>query len=86
MPLCVLEALAAGTPVVMTKHHCMDLSGTGELVLEVDPADENAIAVATNELTAHLPDQLRCREAVKHYTWDAVAAQLEQAYTHVLDA
>ncbi|TVT56272.1 MAG: glycosyltransferase family 4 protein [Azoarcus sp. PHD] len=85
MPLCVLEALAAGTPVVMTKHHCMDLSGTGDLVLEVDPADENAIAAAANELVTRIPDQLRCREAVKRYTWDAVAAQLEHAYTRVLN-
>lgn len=84
MPLCVLEALAAGTPVVTTRHHCMDLAGTEGLIIEIEPTDEAAIASAIASLVAARPDPDRCRAAVKQYTWDAVAELIHHAYIDVL--
>lgn len=83
MPLCVLEALAAGTPVVMTQNHCMDLEGMSGLVHEVDPYNESDITKALQKMAASIPDPRRCRDAVARYTWDAVAEQLERVYTQV---
>lgn len=84
MPLCVLEALATGTPVVMTKNHCMDLKGTSGLIHEVDPYNESDITQALLTLSASIPDPQRCRDAVRRYSWDAVAEQLGRVYTQVV--
>lgn len=84
MPLVTLEALAAGTPVVMTRHHGMDTSSLRHVLTEVDPssAQEIAAAVATRLRTP--PGAGQCAAAVSHLTWDAVARSLLGVYEDVL--
>lgn len=80
MPLSVMEALAAGTPVVMTDRHAMHLASAQEVVREHAPED---IA----QLRRHLLDSLstpapadQCRRAVADFSWDSVARRLLQLY------
>ncbi len=82
MPLVVLEAMAAALPVVAT-----DVPGTAELLggigllAEPEPA---ALAAAIDTLAgdAALRERLgrRSAEAARGYSWDAVAARVEQVY------
>ncbi|MCB1960090.1 MAG: glycosyltransferase family 4 protein [Rhodocyclaceae bacterium] len=85
MPLCVMEALAAGTPAVMTQHHCMDLSTMRAVVTEVSPTDELAIEKAVRAFVAHVPSAEDCRAAVASFTWDSVAEKIHQTYEEVLN-
>lgn len=80
MPLSVMEALAAGTPAVMTHAHSMALPDAGAVVQEHAPHD---VARLRQLLTAALaqpaaPDQ--CRRAVAHLRWSVVAEQLMTVY------
>lgn len=84
MPLSVMEALAAGTPVVMTQHHCMDLSAMRGIVQEVEPMDESAIRNAIQRFLEQPPASATCRASVQQFTWDAVAEQIQQCYEEVL--
>ncbi len=80
MPLVVLEALAAGTPVVLTKHHSMDLRPDGETIVEVDPSDNAAIRDAAMTLARSGIEASKCRALVRDYTWDSVAMKLRDIY------
>ena len=86
MPLSVLEALAADTPVVMTKNHCMDLDSIRTNVAEVEPMDERAVRNAIEFFLAKPPTLESCQRSVKHYSWDAVAESIQQCYEEVLSA
>lgn len=80
MPLVVLEAMAAGVPAVMTRHHGMTTAGMEDCLAEVDPNDAAAIRAALERMVAHPPGEARCRAAVAHLSWDAVAQQLITVY------
>lgn len=84
MPLSVMESLAAGTPVVMTRNHAMDVSGMREVCTEVCPSRPHEIGVAIHAFVESRPVAERCREAVRGFTWEAVAEQLRQCYQDVL--
>jgi glycosyltransferase involved in cell wall biosynthesis len=84
MPLSVMESLAAGTPAVMTKNHCMDLTNMRSVVTEVEPTDESAIRNAIVSFLRQPPAKTACRESVKQFTWEAVAEQIHQCYEEVL--
>lgn len=84
MPLVVLEALAAGTPAVMTKNHCMDVTSMAACLREVDPNDGTAVRTALEGVLAAPPSAASCRAAVAHLTWDAVAEQLVSVYRAVV--
>lgn len=84
MPLSVMEALAAGTPVVMTREHCMDLSRMRNAVREVGPQDEEAIRRAVLEFIDRPPSAAACRESVAGYSWDAVAEAIAGCYREIL--
>ena len=86
MPLVVLEALAAGTPVVMTRHHGMDTSKLRHVLIEVDPASAPAIGDAVARQLSGGPSRAECASAVSHLTWSAVAQSLMGVYEHVLRA
>jgi glycosyltransferase involved in cell wall biosynthesis len=86
MPLVVLESLAAGTPVVMTRHHGMDTSGLRHVLTEVDPASHDQIASAAWAHRHHAARRAECADAVRHLSWDAVARQLMDVYEDVLRA
>lgn len=86
MPLVALEAMAAGLPVLAT-----DVPGNTELIGGVgllaapEPA---ALAVAVDRLAedAALRAELSARsaEAARSYSWEAVAARVEQVYAAAL--
>ena len=86
MPLSVMESLAAGTPVVMTRNHCMDVSRMGEVVAEVSPQDETAIREAVERFARLQVAPEACRAAVAHFSWDTVAAEIALCYEQALTA
>lgn len=83
MPLVVLEALAAGTPAVCTRNHCMDRSRLGQVMIEVNPHDPAALRAAVDLLYRQRPSAEHCHAAVEPLRWEAVAAQLEAVYRRV---
>ncbi len=84
MPLSVMESLAAGTPAVMTKNHCMDLTDMRSVVTEVEPTDETALRNAILSFLKQPPAKTACRESVKQFTWEAVAKAVLDCYRAVI--
>lgn len=84
MPLVVLEALAAGTPVVMTKHSSLKFREAGPRVIEIAPKDERAIASAVRQVVAAGADRASCQALVEHYTWQNVAERIKSIYEEIL--
>ena len=80
MPLCVLEALAAGTPVVMTRNHCMDMSQMKSVIKEIEPTKPEEIRACIIDLIAQNPDVDQCRKAVIHLSWKSVAQEIHKIY------
>ncbi len=80
MPLSVLEALAAGTPAIMTKNHCMDVSTMQGVVSEIDPNDQTAIRQAVCSMLVNPAAADKCRDCVAELSWDSVAANLASIY------
>ncbi|WP_218155108.1 glycosyltransferase family 4 protein [Nitrosospira multiformis] len=85
MPLATLESLAAGTPVVTTRHHCMNLSGMRDFIEEVEPNNEMAILDSIELISNRDIDHMDCQTSVKRYSWNSVAQMLHEAYTEALD-
>lgn len=84
MPLVILEALAAGTPAVMTRNHCMDVAGMTSCLRQVNPNDSSAVRMAIEGMLESPPTPESCRASVAHLTWDAVAKQLVSIYQGVV--
>lgn len=84
MPLSALEALAAGTPVVLTENHCMNLEGFGAMVKEVPPNNEQAIRDAISALLRQGSDGKVRSALAKTYTWEAVGESIYKCYKDVL--
>lgn len=80
MPNSVLEALACDKPVVMTKHHTMDLELPSDVVSQVEPDDHAGIRAAVLWHLDHELEPGRARSIVASLSWDAVAQQLEAIY------
>ena len=85
MPLVVLEALAAGTPVVMTRHSSLKFEEARPRVIEVDPQDVNAIASAVREVLDARPAKASCQSLVADYSWQMVAGKIKGIYEYLLD-
>jgi glycosyltransferase involved in cell wall biosynthesis len=83
MPLSVLEALAADTPAVMTRYHCMDMSVMKDIVREIDPNDQSAIRQAVCGVLANTVAPEACRASVAAFSWDSVAVDLATIYRRV---
>jgi sugar transferase (PEP-CTERM/EpsH1 system associated) len=80
----VLEALAAGLPIVSTSLGCEGLGiQTGQHALLADSAEEFAQALITllgDTARRHALGQAARRFALEHYDWAALAPRLEALY------
>ena len=79
-PLSVLEALAAGTPVVMTAQSALDLPDSAFALRKVRWDDGAAQRQAILELLALPPERSRVQALVERFTWERVAAQIADCY------
>lgn len=84
MPLSILEALAAGTPAVMTRNHCMDVSAMQGVVREIEPNDQAAIRQAIHCVLENPVSADSCRGSVAELSWGSVAVDLAVIYRRVL--
>ncbi|KAB8041584.1 glycosyltransferase [Janthinobacterium aquaticum] len=82
-PLAVLEALAAGTPVVMSQQSALQLPDAGFALRQVRWDDGAGLRAAIMGLLAQPPARSRVQALVRQFSWDNVAAQIAQAYLQV---
>lgn len=83
-PLTVLEALATGTPVVMTSESALGLPDSDFALKTVRWDDPEEQKRAVLDLMADAPERERVRPLVRGFTWERVAAQIAQSYEEVL--
>lgn len=79
-PLAVLEALAAGTPVVMTSQSALQLPDASFAVKTVRWDDGAAQRRAITKLLAAPPPREQVRALVRHMTWEGAARQIADVY------
>ena len=83
LPLSVLEALAAGTPVVMTAQSALDLPDSAFALRKVRWDDGPAQRLAIEQLVAERPERRRVQTLVQPFSWERVAAQIAGSYFHL---
>jgi len=76
----VFDALAAGTPVVMSAAGPIDVPDSGFALRQVAPADGQAQQRAVLDLIAAPPERERVRALARPYTWERAALQLASCY------
>ena len=78
-----VEALACGTPVVVTEteaaHEVVDRQEAGRIV----PRDAPAISAAVRALIAEPPAQDEVRKAAERFSWERNAAELAAHLTRI---
>lgn len=79
-PLCALESLAAGTPVVMTDQSALHLPGSAFALKQVRWDDGGKQAALIGALVAQPPPRERVRALVSQFTWQAVACDIARVY------
>jgi len=86
MPLVLLEAMAAGAPVVASALSEIVEAG-GDAILTIDPADPHALASTLRRVLEDPPLRDRLSEAgrtrARRYTWEAVATAVDRVYVEV---
>lgn len=80
MPLSVLEALAAGTPVVITKNHSLDIEPCPPVFSEVERSNVRAITRVIDDVLRSPVDPARCRALVKSYRWKRIVEPIIEIY------
>lgn len=83
-PLTVLEALAAGTPVVMADESALHLPNSEFALRKTRWDDTRAQKSALLDLIEAPPERERVRALVRRFTWDSVAVQLSDCYADAL--
>jgi glycosyltransferase involved in cell wall biosynthesis len=78
--LVVLEALAAGTPAVMTRDSALQLPHSGFALRQLRADDMPAWCEAIADFIAVPPARQAVRALVEHFTWQRVARQLVRCY------
>lgn len=84
-PLCSLEALACGTPAVVTKKNGLPMQAQPPLLQYVDANDRSALAHAI-ELAAKtsFKDRTSCQSIVAELRWDSVARSILPIYESLM--
>ncbi|WP_317205154.1 glycosyltransferase family 4 protein [Janthinobacterium sp.] len=85
-PLSVLEALAAGTPVLMTVDSALELPGADFALKKVRWDDPCGQRLAVRALLEAPPERGAVRALVSHLTWERVAAQIASCYLSLFPA
>ncbi|NYE60113.1 hypothetical protein FHW58_001265 [Duganella sp. 1224] len=79
-PLCVLEALAAGTPVVMTEESALILPDSAFALRQLRWNDTASLCEAVQQLIALPPDRAAVSALVRAFTWRRVALKIADCY------
>ncbi|WP_235922598.1 glycosyltransferase [Rugamonas aquatica] len=82
-PLSVLEALAAGTPVVMTDESALRLPDSSFALRQLHWDDAAGLRQAIGELLASPPERAAVRALVERFCWQRVAEQMVACYTEL---
>ena len=82
-PISALEALAAGTPVVLTRNNSLDLPNGAVLVRTVPPRNNLEIRRAISQLLQDSPTGSVCSEAVSACSWENTAKALKKIYLQI---
>ncbi len=84
LPLSILEALAAGTPALVTKLHSLDIAPCPPVFDEVDGSDVRAIARGIEDVLRSPVDPARCKALVESYKWENIVAPIIDIYERQL--
>lgn len=84
MPISVLEALASGTPTIVTKHNSHDMTPIAGMLEEVAPDDVGQIRSAIARMLSAPPDRAAVQQIAQAYSWNGVAEQILRLYDGVL--
>jgi len=85
-PLSVLEALAAGTPVVMTQDSALQLDGSEAMLRKVAWNDQAGQREAIISLASRPPERTSVQSMVEQFTWQRVASQVAACYRELVPA
>lgn len=83
-PLSVLEALAAGTPAVLTRENALQLEDAAFAVREVAWDDGPAQREAVLALAQARPARADVQALVAQYTWQRVAERIAACYAELM--
>lgn len=83
-PLVSLEALASGSPAIVTKNNGLDIESDGVCLSVVDPYNKNEIREKILGVLANPPDSTDCRHLVEGCTWLSIAKNIQKVYENVL--
>jgi glycosyltransferase involved in cell wall biosynthesis len=83
-PTAALEALASGTPTVLTKFHSLDVRPDGRAFVECDPYRVEDIRSAISKVLTARASVDECRRLVADYGWPTVAQRIIAVYNECL--